>query len=61
MPSNREHYHRLDQRCKWLTERIAAKVRVGWDVYYDTSERDALLWALELLRDLAASRGQDWR
>jgi len=50
MPTTAEHIDRLDQRCRWLTERIKAKERVGWDVTYDTSERDALAWALERLR-----------
>lgn len=45
---------RLDQRCRWLTARIAAKQSVGWDVTYDTSERDALAWALPQLRRLLA-------
>lgn len=45
-----EHIDRLDQRCKWLTARIKAKQSVGWEVTYDTSERDALTWALEQLR-----------
>lgn len=42
-------YDRLRQRRNWLTERIKAKQAVGWCVMYDTSERDALTWALELL------------
>jgi hypothetical protein len=43
------HIDRLDQRRKWLTERIKAKQTVGWCVEYDTSERDALAWALEFI------------
>lgn len=49
--SDRERLDRLDQRCRWLTERIKAKQTVGWDTEYDTDERDALAWALPLLRD----------
>lgn len=44
-----QHYDRLRQRRNWLTARIAAKQSVGWDVEYDTAERDALTWALEQL------------
>jgi hypothetical protein len=47
---DRQHIDRLDQRCKWLTARIAAKKSVGWETVYDESERDALLWALVVLR-----------
>jgi hypothetical protein len=32
----------LRQRRDWLTERIRAKQRVGWDVTWDVRERDAL-------------------
>lgn len=32
----------LTERRNWLTERIEAKRRVGWDVEWDTRERDAL-------------------
>ena len=39
----------LTQRRDWLTARIAAKRSVGWDVEYDTRERDALTWALDRL------------
>lgn len=45
-----EHIDRLDQRCRWLTARIAAKESVGWETVYDRSERDALAWALPRLR-----------
>lgn len=43
------HYDRLRQRRDWLTQRIQAKLNVGWDVEYDTAERDALTWALQFL------------
>lgn len=46
---NEQHYDRLRQRRDWLTARIAAKKSVGWDVEYDTAERDALTWALAQL------------
>ena len=45
-----DKYNRLEQRRNWLTERIIAKEKVGWDTVYDTSERDALTWALELIK-----------
>lgn len=45
-----QHLDRLDQRRRWLTERIEAKRRVGWETGYDESERDALAWALEQLK-----------
>lgn len=32
----------LTQRRNWLTERIKAKEIIGWDVQWDTRERDAL-------------------
>ena len=48
----REHYDRLDQRRRWLTERIKAKQMVGWDIEYDTSERDALASALYLIQTM---------
>lgn len=39
----------LRERRNWLTARIAAKNSVGWDVEWDTRERDALSAALDLL------------
>lgn len=36
----------LTERRNWLTARIGAKNSVGWDVEYDTRERNALTWAL---------------
>lgn len=42
-----EHIETMRQRRNWLTARIAAKVSVGWDIEWDTRERDALSWALE--------------
>lgn len=32
----------MRERRNWLTARIAAKNSVGWDVEWDTRERDAL-------------------
>jgi hypothetical protein len=49
--SEHTHFDRLDQRRRWLTERIAAKSKIGWDIEYDTSERDALAWALDLMTE----------
>ena len=43
------HVDRLRQRRDWLAQRIEAKKRVGWDIEYDTAERDALSWVLERL------------
>jgi hypothetical protein len=47
-----EHLDRLDQRRRYLDERIAAKQRVGWEVVYDVSERDALAWAVKRLTEM---------
>ena len=44
---NNEALRTLTERRDWLTARIAAKQSVGWEVLYDTRERDALAWALE--------------
>jgi hypothetical protein len=41
------HLGILQQRRDWLTARIIAKQSIGWDVTWDTAERDALVWALE--------------
>ena len=43
----------LAQRRDYLTERIAAKERVGWDREWDTRERDALACVIEELRPAA--------
>lgn len=37
----------LKQRRDWLTERMAGKEKFGWDVQWDTKERDALTLILE--------------
>lgn len=37
----------LHERADWLTARIAAKRSIGWDVEWDTRERDALTLTLE--------------
>lgn len=39
----------LIERRNWLTERIKAKEIVGWDIVWDTRERDALSWAINEL------------
>lgn len=39
----------LIERRNWLTERIKAKERVGWDRTWDVRERDALSWGIEIL------------
>jgi hypothetical protein len=49
MTPEETHIDRLRQRRDYLTARILAKRSVGWDVEYDTAERDALSWALERL------------
>jgi hypothetical protein len=41
-----EAYETLRQRRDWLTARIAAKNTIGWDVEWDTRERDALSFVL---------------
>jgi hypothetical protein len=45
-----EKLDRLDQRRRYLTQRIAAKKRVGWEHNYDRDERDALAAALKFIR-----------
>jgi hypothetical protein len=45
-----QHLDRLDQRRRYLNERIKAKAIVGWENLYDQAERDALAWAIERLR-----------
>lgn len=42
------------ERRNWLTERIKAKQAVGWDIAYDTRERDAHTTLLELIEELEA-------
>lgn len=32
----------LNERMKWLTERIKAKATIGWETQWDERERDAL-------------------
>ena len=44
------HLSIMQQRCKWLTARIEAKKSIGWDVVWDTAERDALAFAIERIR-----------
>jgi hypothetical protein len=39
----------LRQRRKWLTVRAESKAQIGWENIYDTRERDALTWALNVL------------
>jgi hypothetical protein len=40
----------MTERRNWLTARIAAKKSVGWDVEWDTRERDALTRGIEELQ-----------
>lgn len=44
----------LRERRDWLTARIEAKQSVGWDVEWDTRERDALADAVAELEALCA-------
>lgn len=53
-----EHIDRLDQRRRYLAERIKAKQTVGWDVGYDQSEHDALTWALARLTSATVATGE---
>lgn len=46
---SKSHYDRLDQRRLWLTNRIEAKEKTGWETQHDKSERDALAAALAVL------------
>jgi hypothetical protein len=48
----------LRQRRNWLTARITAKQSIGWDVEWDTRERDALT---ATLTHLAATDGGERR
>jgi len=41
----------LGQRRDWLTQRIKAKQVVGWDVEWDTRERDALAHVIDEVED----------
>ena len=54
-----EAYGVITERRNWLSARIKAKQSVGWDVEYDTRERDALTQVIEnrpppAVRSLAA-------
>lgn len=39
----------ITERRNWLTARIQAKQSVGWDVEWDTRERDALTAVIDHL------------
>ncbi len=45
------HFATLDTRRAYLTERIAAKRRIGWETQWDEAERNALTWALNQIID----------
>lgn len=49
------HLGIIKQRCKWLTARIEAKRSIGWEVIWDTAERDALAFAITELESPASS------
>jgi hypothetical protein len=40
----------LTQRRNWLSARIAAKQSVGWDVEWDTRERDSLTVVIDMIQ-----------
>jgi hypothetical protein len=40
----------LDERRRWLAERIKAKKIVGWSIEWDQREHDALVQALDRLQ-----------
>ena len=44
-----DHITTLTQRRDYLSFRIEAKEKCGWDTSYDRRERDALTWALSEL------------
>lgn len=44
----------LDQRRRYLEQRVQAKRTVGWDYAYDQRERDALAWAVGCLSEALA-------
>lgn len=48
--TEQEFIDRIDQRRRYLDERIVAKQRVGWETVYDEQERNALQWAVDQLR-----------
>lgn len=41
----------LEQRRDYLSFRIEAKTKIGWETTYDRREHDALLWILELVKE----------
>jgi hypothetical protein len=47
--TNEEAILTITQRRDYLTARIEAKQKVGWEVQYDTRERDALNWLLDMV------------
>jgi len=62
MKISKSHYDRLYQRRLWLTNRIEAKEKTGWETQYDESERDALAAALAVLEvDITPDPGEGWR
>ena len=46
-----EYIDVLDQRRRYLEQRVQAKKTVGWDFAYDQRERDALTWAVGVLSE----------
>jgi hypothetical protein len=46
-----EYLDVLDQRRRYLEQRVQAKKTVGWDYAYDQRERDALAFVLGVLTE----------
>ena len=51
----------LRERRDWLTQCIKAKTTVGWDIQWDTRERDALSCVLEQLTEHTTIRNTNDR
>jgi hypothetical protein len=49
-----DHLIVLQERHRWLGERIKAKRAVGWETQWDEREHLALGWAIEMLQKAPA-------
>lgn len=46
-----DHVLVLQEREKYLLQRIEAKRSVGWETQWDEREHNALQWAIDTLKD----------
>lgn len=46
-----DHVRIIERRIEWLEVRIKAAKKAGRNAHFDISERDALRWALETVRN----------